>query len=64
MERLIRENSLMILFGLEEDNYFYTDEDFEYGCFPWHMNQNYYIRIAEKIYKSVQGGYVCLKYQL
>ena len=48
----------------EEDNYFYTDEDFEYGCFPWHMNQNYYIRIAEKIYKSVQGGYVCLKYQL
>lgn len=40
----------------EEDNYFYTDKDFEYGCFPWHMNQNYYIRIAEKIYKSVQGG--------
>lgn len=38
----------------EEDNYFYTDESFQYGCFPWHMNQNFYIRMAEKIYRLVQ----------
>jgi len=37
----------------EDNHYLYTDEDFAYGCFPWHMNQNYYIRIAEKVYKLV-----------
>lgn len=47
----------------EDGNYLYTDVDFEYGCFPWHMNQNYYIRIAEKIYNLVQGEQICQKYQ-
>ena len=33
------------------DQYFYTDEDFRYGSYPWHVNENYYFRQAQMLEK-------------
>lgn len=32
-----------------DDIYFYTDENFKYGCCPWHVNELYYMRQGQKI---------------
>lgn len=34
---------------LLDDQYFYTDEDFRYGCYPWHVNDNFYFRQAQRL---------------
>lgn len=37
-------------------DYFYTDENFWYGCYPWHVNDNFYIKQAEMIRKIIKKG--------
>lgn len=34
---------------LLDDQYFYTDEDFRHGCYPWHVNENFYFRQAQML---------------
>lgn len=46
----IRDNypQIKCIKAYEADEY-YTDNDYEYGCHPWHLNEWANIRIAEKI---------------
>jgi hypothetical protein len=29
--------------------YFYTEKSFRFGCYPWHINENFYVKQAELI---------------
>jgi len=42
---------------IEVDKYdeYYTDENFRYGCYPWHLNEEMYSIIGKKIQEIING---------
>lgn len=39
----------IISVSVEEFDDYYSDENFRYGCFPWHLNESVYKKIGERI---------------
>lgn len=41
--------NIQIIEVCSDDKYYYTDSNYEFGCFPWHLNEWENIEIAKKI---------------
>ena len=40
---------------LEHEEYFYTDVHFKYGCYPWHLNNDAYYSITQKLQNVIEN---------
>lgn len=45
----------IIVLETVNDEYYYTDQKFKHGCFPWHLNDKEYSKIADNLMKILRG---------
>ena len=45
----------IIILETVNDEYYYTDQKFKHGCFPWHLNDREYSKIAEDLMRILRG---------
>ncbi len=46
----------VLVIEMKSDSYFYTDENFRHGCYPWHLNNKEYWKIRTNIIDMIRSN--------